>query len=44
MAGAGLIAVGEMTKEDWIFVISIVITLLGMLQDYLARRKNNNGS
>ena len=33
-----LIGAGQITKEDWLFIISIVITVLGMVSDYLSRR------
>lgn len=33
-----LIAAGEITKEDWLFIISILISVLGMVSDYLSRR------
>ena len=38
IAGASLVAVGGLTKQDWIFIISVAVTVLGMIQDYLDRR------
>ena len=38
--GISALVGGQMSNQDWLFVISLVLTLLGMLQDYL-REKNN---
>lgn len=37
----GLTAIvgAQMSNQDWMFLISIVLTVLGMLQDYLGQRK-----
>lgn len=34
-----MIALGGLTREEWLLVLSIVITVLGMIQDYLEHRK-----
>jgi len=39
MVGVSLVAAGGMTKEDWLLILSILITGLGMLQEYLKNRK-----
>ena len=39
VSGAGLVAAGTLTNQDWILLISIVITVLGMIQDYLQNRE-----
>lgn len=38
-AGAGMIAVGALTKSEWILILSILIQGLGLLLDYLKERK-----
>ena len=35
-------AAAGLTKQDWLFIISILLTVLGMLQDYLRDRKNGS--
>lgn len=40
LMGAGMIALGNLTNEEWLFVISIIITILGMIQDYLQHKKD----
>lgn len=39
VVGASMIAAGQLTTQDWLFVLSILITVLGMIQDYLQNRK-----
>lgn len=39
LTGAGMIALGNLTNEEWLFILSIIITVLGMIQDYLRDRK-----
>lgn len=41
VVGAGMVAAGGLTKQDWLFILSILITLLGMLQEYLKGRKKD---
>lgn len=38
--GASAIAAGELTKQDWLLILSIIITVLGMIQEYLKTREN----
>ena len=38
-SGVGLIALGKITTQDWILIISILVTVLGMVQDYLQRKE-----
>lgn len=38
VGGAALVA-GGLTNQDWILILSIAITVLGMIQDYLKERK-----
>lgn len=39
ITGLGLVAVGKITTQDWILIISILVTVLGMIQDYLQRKE-----
>ena len=39
--GMGLIGLNRLTNEEWILIISIIITVLGMIQDYLRDRKGD---
>lgn len=39
--GGGMIALGKLTTQDWILIISIIITILGMIQDYLKDKKTS---
>ncbi|GAI18486.1 unnamed protein product [marine sediment metagenome] len=39
LTGASMIALGNLTSEEWLLVLSIIITVLGMIQDYLKDRK-----
>ena len=39
ISGVGLIALGKITTQDWILIISILVTVLGMVQDYLQRKE-----
>ena len=38
IVGMGLIGLNRLTNEQWLLIISIVITVLGMIQDYLQSR------
>jgi len=38
-AGLGLVAAGSLTNQELLLLISIVITVLGMIQDYLKGRE-----
>ena len=38
LIGAGVLAGGGLTKNDWLFILSIMITVLGMLQSYWENR------
>lgn len=37
--GAATIAAGDLTNQDWLFILSILITVLGMIQEYLSHRE-----
>jgi len=37
--GASAIAAGKITNQDILFIISIIITVLGMIQEYLKSRE-----
>jgi len=39
--GTGLIGLNRLTNEEWLLIISIIITVLGMIQDYLRDRKGD---
>ena len=39
ISGLTLAGAGALTRADWMFVISVILTVLGMLQDYLKNRK-----
>jgi len=41
LKAGGLItlAAGGLTNEEWLLILSILITVLGMIQDYLKGRK-----
>ena len=39
VAGAAAIAAGKLTNQDVLFIISIIITVLGMIQEYLSYRE-----
>ena len=39
VVGAATIAAGKLTNQDWLFILSIVITVLGMIQEYLRHRE-----
>ena len=36
---SGIVA-SRLTNQDWILIISIVVTVLGMIQSYLENNKN----
>lgn len=38
-AGVAALSAGKITKQDWLFILSIIITVLGMIQSYLENRK-----
>jgi hypothetical protein len=37
--GVGFVTVGGLTNDQLLLILSIVITVLGMIQDYLRDRK-----
>ena len=37
--GASAIAAGKLTNQDILFIISIIVTVLGMIQEYLSHRE-----
>lgn len=39
VSGAALVAAGQLTNQEWILLLSIVITVLGMIQSYLENRE-----
>ena len=39
-AGIAALVGGSLTKNDILFIISIILTVLGMVQTYLENRKN----
>jgi len=39
LVGAGMIGLNRLTNDQWLLIISIAITVLGMIQDYLRDRK-----
>jgi len=41
LTGISMIALGKLTNEEWLLVLSIIITVLGMIQDYLKNRKTS---
>jgi len=41
ITGLGLIGLNRLTNEEWLLIISIIITVLGMIQDYLRDRKGD---
>ena len=41
LTGIGMVALGGLTSEEWILLLSIVITVLGMIQEYLKGRKTS---
>ena len=41
LTGISMIALGKLTNEEWILILSIVITILGMVQEYLKDRKTS---
>lgn len=38
-AGLGLVAAGGLTQDQWLLILSIVITVLGMIQEYMKENK-----
>lgn len=40
LKGSAVVTVGiaALSNQDWLFIISIILTVAGMLQDYLATR------
>lgn len=43
VSGAAFIAAGQLTNQDWLFILSIIITVLGMVQSYLENREEERG-
>ncbi len=41
--GAGMIGLNRITNDQWLLILSIAITILGMVQDYLRDRKKKVG-
>lgn len=39
VTGAAAIAAGGLTNQDWLFILSILLTVLGMIQEYLKGRE-----
>jgi len=39
VGGLITLAAGGLTNEEWLLILSILITVLGMIQDYLKGRK-----
>ena len=39
VGGLVTLAAGGLTNEEWLLILSILITVLGMIQDYLRDRK-----
>ena len=37
--GLVTLTAGSLTSEEWLLILSILITVLGMIQDYLKGRK-----
>ncbi len=37
--GVGMIALGKLTNQDILFIVSIALTVLGMIQEYLNNRE-----
>lgn len=37
--GTSLIGLNRLTNEEWLLILSIIISVLGMIQDYLRDRK-----
>ena len=40
IVGATALVAGGLTNADWLLILSIVITVLGMIQDYLKERSS----
>jgi len=38
-AGMALVATGAITTDQWILILSIIVTVAGMIQSYLESRK-----
>ena len=39
IAGLGIVALGGLTTQEWLFLLSILVTVLGMIQDYMKDHK-----
>ena len=39
--GAAAIVGAKLTNQDWLFILSIIVTVLGMIQSYLENREEN---
>ncbi len=43
VSGMAALVGAQMSNQDWLFILSIVITVLGMIQSYLENRKEKRG-
>jgi len=41
MVGVGAVVAGGLTQQDWILILSIIITVLGMIQSYFENKDND---
>ena len=39
LAASGLSVLGQLSMQDWLFIISIAISVCGMVQEYLKSRQ-----
>ena len=39
LASSGIAVLGQLSMQDWLFIISIVISVCGMVQEYLKGKK-----
>ena len=39
ISGMAALVGAQMSNQDWLFVLSIIITVLGMIQSYLENRE-----
>lgn len=42
IGGIATLALGGLSSEEWLLLISIIITVLGMIQDYLKDHKTGD--
>ncbi len=40
VSGGALIVTARLTNQEWILIISIIVTVLGMVQAYLENKEN----